>query len=151
MRGVLRWAIVALVAAHGPIQLLGSPRDSAESTSSSSRSPLVSLPGSLGWWPRWSWSPRRRFWRHRRVRGGPRWRRAAVVSQAVIMTSWSDANLGTVVNVIMVVAAGYGYSTARGRTAVPRNDAMPRLRRAGPPPALAAGGGRCRRLVESAG
>ena len=42
---------------------------------------------------------------------------AAVVSQVAIFTSWGDANVGTVANVLMLVAAGYGYATrgsARG-------------------------------------
>lgn len=34
---------------------------------------------------------------------------AAVGSQAVILTSWNDARTGTLVNVVMLLAAGYGY------------------------------------------
>ncbi|MEO7753882.1 MAG: DUF6544 family protein [Terracoccus sp.] len=48
----------------------------------------------------------------------PRWwvvsALAAVVSQAVIVWSWSDAAAGTVVNVVLVVAALYGWA-AEGR------------------------------------
>ena len=36
---------------------------------------------------------------------------AAVVSQVAIMTSWSDASVGTAPNIVMIVAAGYGYAT----------------------------------------
>ncbi len=35
---------------------------------------------------------------------------AAIVSQVAIVTSWSDAWVGTVVNVLMLAAAGYGYA-----------------------------------------
>jgi len=35
---------------------------------------------------------------------------AAVVSQLAIATSWSDAKAGTVVNVILVLAAGFGFA-----------------------------------------
>lgn len=36
---------------------------------------------------------------------------AAVVSQAVILTSWSDAKAGTLPNVVLLLAAGYGYAS----------------------------------------
>ncbi len=36
---------------------------------------------------------------------------AAVVSQGVILTSWTDAKAGTLVNVVLLVAAGYGYAS----------------------------------------
>lgn len=48
---------------------------------------------------------------------------AAVLSQCAILTSWGDAMVGTAVNVLMIVVAGYGYAT-RGRAQ--GNDA-PRL------------------------
>ena len=35
---------------------------------------------------------------------------AALVSQAVIITSWSDAKAGTIANVIMLAAAGYAFA-----------------------------------------
>jgi hypothetical protein len=34
---------------------------------------------------------------------------AAIVSQAVIVTSWNDAKAGTVVNAVMLLAAAFGY------------------------------------------
>lgn len=37
---------------------------------------------------------------------------AALVSQIAIATSWSDAKAGTVVNVILLVAAAYGFLSA---------------------------------------
>jgi Family of unknown function (DUF6544) len=38
---------------------------------------------------------------------------AAATSQAVIVTSWTDAKAGTVVNLLLLVSAGYGFA-ARG-------------------------------------
>ncbi len=152
MRNILRWAIVALVAAHGLLHLLGVAKGLGGVN-------VEQLKESIGAVAGVAWLvaavvvvaaaallaiQARLWWAAMAV--------AAVVSQAVIMTSWSDANLGTVVNVIMVVAAGYGYYTARGRA--PQHETTPRPGSADPSPdgpPLAAGGGRCRRFVESAG
>lgn len=41
---------------------------------------------------------------------------AAVVSQAVILTSWSDAKAGTLANVVMGISAGYGYASLGPRS-----------------------------------
>ena len=38
---------------------------------------------------------------------------AAVVSQVAISTSWDDANVGTAANVLMILAAAYGYAVQR--------------------------------------
>lgn len=38
---------------------------------------------------------------------------AAIGSQAVILTSWDDAKAGTLANLIMLLAAGYGYAIER--------------------------------------
>jgi hypothetical protein len=35
---------------------------------------------------------------------------AAVVSQAAILTSWADAKAGTLANIVLLLAAGYGYA-----------------------------------------
>ena len=40
---------------------------------------------------------------------------AAAVSQVAIVSSWSDARAGTIVNVVLVLAAGYGFA-AEGPT-----------------------------------
>jgi hypothetical protein len=47
---------------------------------------------------------------------------AAVASQVVITTSWSDARAGTAVNVLMLLAAGYGL-VRRERGPLSRPDA----------------------------
>ena len=36
---------------------------------------------------------------------------AAVISQVAIATSWNDARAGTIVNLVLVLAAGYGFAT----------------------------------------
>ncbi len=36
---------------------------------------------------------------------------AAMISQIVVVTSWSDAKAGTVVNVLMIFVAAYGFLT----------------------------------------
>ena len=41
---------------------------------------------------------------------------AAVVSQAVIITAWGDAAVGTAANVMLLLAAGYGYSSEGPRS-----------------------------------
>ena len=128
MRNVLRWAIVALVAAHGLIHLLGVAKGLGGVNVEQLKEPIGAVAG-VAWLvaavvvvaaAALRAIRARLWWAAMAV--------AAVVSQAVIMTSWRDANLGTVVNVIMVVAAGYGYYAAQGRAPVPRNNATPRLR-----------------------
>lgn len=37
---------------------------------------------------------------------------AAVISQVAILTSWADAQAGTAANVLMLVAAAYGFATS---------------------------------------
>jgi uncharacterized membrane protein YphA (DoxX/SURF4 family) len=128
MRNVLRWALAALVVAHGLIHLLGVAKGLGGVNVEQLKEPIGAVAG-VAWLvaavvvvaaAALLAIQARLWWAAMTV--------AAVVSQAVIMTSWSDANLGTVVNVIMVVAASYGYYTTRGRAPVPRNDATPRLR-----------------------
>lgn len=41
---------------------------------------------------------------------------AAVVSQAVIMTSWSDASAGTAANLVVLLAAAYGFVSVGPRS-----------------------------------
>lgn len=41
---------------------------------------------------------------------------AALASQAVILTAWSDAAAGTAANVVLLIAAGYGYASQGPRS-----------------------------------
>ena len=40
----------------------------------------------------------------------------AFVSQVMVLTSWDDDKAGTVVNLVMVAAAAYGYSATQKAT-----------------------------------
>jgi len=54
------------------------------------------------------------------LRGSPLWwvgcAVAAAISQAVILTAWTDAKVGTVINVLLLGAAGYGYASQGPRS-----------------------------------
>lgn len=109
MRTILRWTVGVVVIVHGLIHLLGVVEgfgwaDVAQLTEPIGltvagvwllASVLVVAAGALligrvgGWWV---------------VAAA-----AAVVSQAVIFTSWSDAKAGTVANVVLAMAAVYGF------------------------------------------
>ena len=110
MRTRLRWAIGLVVVLHGVIHLLGA----AEGLSSSVVTPLTQpISNTMGvtWLAaavlvvvagvmlirrtRWWW-----------VVGAA----AAVTSQAVVLSSWTDAKAGTIVNLVLLVAAGYGLA-----------------------------------------
>lgn len=93
MRRTLHWFLVVVIVLHGPIHLLGA----AEGPHWLIAALLVTAAGILvavraPWW----WA----------VTGA-----AAVVSQAVIFTAWTEAIAGTLANVIMLVAAGYGFAS----------------------------------------
>jgi hypothetical protein len=109
MRTILRWTVGVVVIVHGLIHLLGVAEgfgwaDVAQLTEPIGltmagvwllASVLVVAAGALligrvrGWWV---------------VAAA-----AAVVSQAVIFTSWSDAKAGTVANIVLAMAAVYGF------------------------------------------
>jgi hypothetical protein len=110
MRAVLRWLFIAVVAIHGLIHLMGAAKGLGLADVDQLSEP-VSAPMGLLWLvaavgvlatavmvmlrSRWWWFASAA---------------AAVVSQTVILTSWDDAKAGTVVNVVMLLAAGYGYA-----------------------------------------
>jgi Family of unknown function (DUF6544) len=109
MRAVLRWAVGLVIVAHGLVHLLGvvegfgwadvdqltEPIGSAMGAAWLVACVLVVASGALllarvPWW-----------WAVAAV--------AAGVSQVVIVTSWSDAKAGTLGNVLLALAALYGY------------------------------------------
>jgi hypothetical protein len=111
MRIVGRWVVAAVVVVHGLIHLLGAakglgwaevtqlsqPISIAQGVSWLTAAVLIVVTGVLlARTSRWSW-----------VVGAV----AVVVSQAVIITSWSDAKAGTIVNAVLLVAVLYGYAS----------------------------------------
>lgn len=109
---MVRWGLVAVLAAHGLIHLLGAAKGLAWSDVSQLKEPIG--PGAGVVWllaatlvlvcagllvagaPTWWWAVA--------VVG-------AAVSQVAIATSWNDAKAGTAVNVLLVVAALYGLAS----------------------------------------
>ena len=125
MRTFARSFVVILTAVHGLIHLLGAAKGLGWAEVATLREPISGPMGLLwllaavlvlgaaaalavevrGWWV---------------VTG-----LAAVVSQAVIVTAWSDARAGTAVNVLLLLVSTYGYAS-RG----PRSFRAEYLRRA---------------------
>jgi uncharacterized membrane protein YphA (DoxX/SURF4 family) len=109
MRTAIRWGVGVIVVAHGLVHLMGVVHgfgwaDVSQLTETISRPMAVAwlvaavvtviagvmlLARARGWWAMAAV--------------------AAVVSQAVILTSWTDAKAGTAVNMLLAVAAVYGY------------------------------------------
>lgn len=110
MRTAVRWTLGIVVVLHGLIHLLGAAKGLGWSSVAQLSEPVDSRLGA-------AWlaaalvlvlagvmvvRTSRAWWLLAAV--------AALMSQAVILTSWSDAKAGTVVNVILLVAAGYGFA-----------------------------------------
>jgi hypothetical protein len=115
MSTVARWVVAVVVVAHGLIHLLGAAKGLGWADATQLKEPVspllgvtwlaaatlvvvtgVLMAGAVRWW-----------WFLGAV--------AALVSQGVIFTSWSDAKVGTVANVILLVAVTFGYAS-RGST-----------------------------------
>jgi hypothetical protein len=110
MRTVVRWTLGIVVVLHGLIHLLGAAKglgwrsvtqlsesiDSRLGAAWLGAALLLVLAGVM------VVRTSRAWWLVAAV--------AAVFSQAVILTSWSDAKAGTAVNVVLLVAAGYGFA-----------------------------------------
>gem|GEM_PF-2915233 len=116
MRTRMRWIVAVVVVLHGLIHLLGaakglgwadvtqleSPISTAMGVAWLAAAALVVVSGTLLSVPvRWWW-----------VVGAV----AALVSQGVILTAWSDAKAGTVANVILLAAVAYGYASQGPRS-----------------------------------
>jgi hypothetical protein len=115
VRATLRWLVGTVVVLHGLLHVLGAaaglgwaavplltqPISTALGAAWLAAAMLLVLAGGMlvrqtrGWW----------------VVGGA----AAALSQTVILTSWTDAKAGTVVNVVLLAAAAYGFA-AQGPT-----------------------------------
>lgn len=107
-----RWSVVAVVTLHGLIHVLGAVKAFGWAEVPALREPLGPALGALwllaavlvlaaAWFvaagsPTWWWAV---------ALGG------AAASQLAIVTSWSDAKVGTLANVLLVVVAGYGFAS----------------------------------------
>jgi hypothetical protein len=111
LRTAVRWLVIVVVVAHGLIHLLGAAKGLGWAEVGALSDPvspamglvwlaaaeLVVVAGGLlavrtSWW-----------W----VVGAV----SLVVSQVAIVTSWNDAKAGTVANVVLLVAVGYGFAS----------------------------------------
>ena len=115
MTTTLRWMLVTVLAGHGLSTFSEWPRASAGPTSPSSPHRSVSGRACSGCSLPPSSSLRRlpRRGSAQLVVGAGLG--AAAVSQIAIATSWSDARAGTIVNLVLILVAGYGFA-AEGPT-----------------------------------
>lgn len=116
MRTLVRWTVGAVLIVHGLIHLLGVFKGFGWAEVSQLTEPIGTAMGAA--WlvaavlviaagvlliarVRWAWAVAAV---------------AAVVSQAVILTSWSDAKAGTIANVLLALVAGYGFASQGPRS-----------------------------------
>lgn len=111
MRTRVRWIVGVVVVAHGLIHLLGTAKGLGWAEVTALTEPISTVMG-VAWLiaallvvPAGVMLAKaaRSWWIVCAV--------AALASQGVILTSWSDAMAGTLVNVLLLVAAGYGYAS----------------------------------------
>jgi len=112
MTGAIRWVIVTVLVGHGLIHLLGAAKGFGWSTVSQLKEPIGGQAGVVwlvaallvlasagllaGGSPTWWWAV---------ALSG------AGLSQVAISTSWNDAKVGTAANVLLVLAAAYGFAS----------------------------------------
>lgn len=110
MTRLVRWLVVAVIAVHGSIHLTGAakglgladvpqltqPIGPVAGVAWLAAAALVLLASLLTAFPSCTW-----WWLVMAA--------AAVVSQALVVSAWSDARFGTFANVLMVLVAGYGF------------------------------------------
>ena len=109
MRRTLRWGFAVLVAVHGLIHLLGAAEGLRWAEVDELEGPTSAGAGMV-WLAAAGLVLTASVMTARRLRGW--WlalAAAALLSQAVVVTSWADAKVGTVVNAVMLLAAVYGY------------------------------------------
>jgi hypothetical protein len=112
MSNAIRWTVVAVLAGHGLIHLLGTAKGLGWAAVPQLRQPIGAGTGVV-------WLLAAALVLASAVLiavGAPTWwwavaLAAAAISEIVIVTSWSDAKAGTAVNVLLVLAAGYGFAS----------------------------------------
>jgi hypothetical protein len=111
MATVIRWLVVLVLGLHGLIHLLGAAKGLHWARVEQLRAPISPALGVV-----WALAALALVTVAVMIASGsPRWwwivaAVAAVISQALIITSWSDAKAGTVVNVVLVLAAVLGFA-----------------------------------------
>ena len=139
MATTLRWGVLVVIAGHGLIHLVGAAKGFGLADVSQLTRPIGFLGGIL-------WLLAAGLVLTAAVAmgiGAPTWwwalaAAAAVVSQVAVVTSWHDARFGTLVNIVLVLAAGYSFAS-EGPTsshADYRNRAASALADVGPSPSL---------------
>lgn len=116
MARVLRWMVVGVVAVHGLVHLLGAVKGFGWATVDALSEPISTSAGVL-------WLLAAALVAGAAVTfalGPPRWWwalavSAAVVSQVMVVTAWSDAKAGTAANLVLVVAALVSVAPAGAR------------------------------------
>ena len=110
MTNVLRWIVVAVVAGHGFVHLLGVAKGFGWADVSQLKQPIAVESGIV-----WLLSALLVLASAALIgAGAPTWWWAiaacgAILSQVAIATSWSDAKAGTLVNVLLILVAAYGF------------------------------------------
>ena len=106
-RILVRWSVVVILIAHGLLHLLGAAKGLAWAPVATLTEPIEPALGVV--WLAAAialvaagalFAARARMWWVAGIAG-------LVISQAVILTSWSDAREGTLANVVLLVALGY--------------------------------------------
>ena len=116
MRTRVRWIVGVVVVLHGLIHLLGAAKGLGWAEVTQLTQPISSIMG-VAWLAAGMLVVAAGVMLARSARGW--WvvsAAAALISQAVILSSWSDAKAGTVVNLILLVAAGYGFAAQGPRS-----------------------------------
>ncbi len=112
----MRWIVVVVMVGHGLIHLLGAAKGLGWADVTALTEPISPAIG-LVWLAAAALlvatgvllAVRARWWW---IVGAV----AVVVSQAVIFTSWSDARVGTIANIVLLVAVVYGYASQGPRS-----------------------------------
>ena len=115
MRGALRWVVVVVVVLHGLIHLFGAAKGFSWAGVSQLKEPIGPAMGAA-----WLTAGTLVVLAGVLLATGVRWwwalgAVAVVASQTVILTSWNDAKVGSVANVLLLAAVVYGYA-AQGPT-----------------------------------
>ena len=113
----MRWAVAVIVTVHGFIHLLGASKGLGWAEVSQLKEPISNAAGAV-----WLVAAVLTVGAGVMLAASIRWwwlvgNFAVVVSQAVIVTSWSDAKAGTIVNVVLLAAVVYG-TAANGPTSL---------------------------------